>query len=213
MELRFRWKTALEWAEHAHFLSWFAGWVVTSVWAPIWAYAQGMGWLRVAEIAAIAIVYALALAVVSSTLWWKFVGRKRELLAMQAAHAATLLPAESTEDPDEMLPLPLAARLAFEAFEGTVLGMQANRQPNAPDGPLCFMAKKLFMADMPVYGKRFPSSKVTRLGTEITFSHDFKRDASVVEDERHVVAYTDLTAKRADLGAALEVLKGAYRDR
>ena len=122
-------------------------------------------------------------------------------------------PKELANDPEEMLPLQVAARLAYEAFEGTVLGMQAHRMPNAPDGPLCFMAEKLYEAEMPIYGKRFPSSKVMRLGTDILFSQKFKQDAAVVEDEGNRVTYTDLTAKRGEMAAAIEVLQGAYKDR
>ena len=130
---------------------------------------------------------------------------------------ATLLkrgaPKELTDDPTEVLPLQEAARLAYEAVEGTVLGMQAHRLPNAPDGPLCFMAEKLYMADMPIYGKRFPSSKVMRLDTDILFSQKFKQDAAVVEDENNRVTYTDLTAKRGEMTTAIEALQGAYKDR
>ena len=120
---------------------------------------------------------------------------------------------ELADDPEEVLPLQEAARLAYEAFEGAVLGMQAHRLPNASDGPLCFMAEKLFIAEMPVYGKRFPSSKVARLDADILFDQQFKRDAAVVEDEGHRVTYTDLTAKRGEMTTAIEVLQGAYKDR
>lgn len=212
MDVRKRWKTSLEWAEHAHFLWWLAGWLVTGIIAPVWAILQGNSWQQLLFLGALVLVCAMGLAFISSLLWWKFVGRKREQRASLAA-LATIAAAPAADDPEEVLPLQVAARLAYEAVEGTVLGMRASRIANAPDGPLCFMAEKLYEAEMPVYGKRFPSSKVMGLGTDILFSQKFKQDAAVVEDEGNRVTYTDLTAKRGEMTTAIEVLKGAYKDR
>lgn len=203
------WKTSLEWAEHAHFLWWFVGWFVTGIIVPVRNFLQEDSWQRLLFLGALVLVCAVALAFISSLLWWKFVGRKRE----RRANLAALATIDAAEDPEAVLPLQVAARLAYEAVEGAVLGMRANRIADAPDGPLCFMAERLFLAEMPVYGKRFPSSKTLRIGSDLLFDQRFKRDAAVVEDESHRVTYTDLTAKRGEMTTAIEELLGAYKDR
>lgn len=110
--------------------------------------------------------------------------------------------------PGRMIPLHDAARMAFEAIEGTVLEMTARRPASAPHGPLCFMATKLFTAGVPIYGKQVPSSRVSLVRDDFLFANEFARDATVAQDQTsHAVTFTDLTVKQRDAEAAIKVLK------
>ncbi len=110
--------------------------------------------------------------------------------------------------PARMIPLHDAARMAFEAVEGTVLEMTARRPANAPHGPLCFMATKLFTAKVDIYGKQVPSSQSLPIKDDFLSEHEFAKDATVAQHQSsHAVTFTDLKAKRGEVKAAIEEFK------
>lgn len=105
-----------------------------------------------------------------------------------------------------MMPLHDAARIALEASQGTVLEMMARRPANAPQGPLCFMATKLFTSPgVTVYGKHVPSSMLLPIKDDLLFANEFAKDATIAWDQHtKEVTYTDLQVKRSEALAAIE---------
>ena len=113
---------------------------------------------------------------------------------------------------DEFVSLQDAAREALEAIDGSTFSVAARRTFNAPRGALCFIAERLYMDEVPIYGKQIPSSKMLPIPSAALFGAAFAKDATVIEDDSsHHVTDTDLMVKRSDLDAAIESLKTRHR--
>lgn len=110
--------------------------------------------------------------------------------------------------PQTMIPLHDAARLALDAIDGSVLAVAARRQFNAPNGALCFVATRLFMDEIPIYGKQIPSSKLLKISADLLFANEFANNATIAQNmHAKEVTYIDLAIKKSDLNVAIIKLK------
>lgn len=107
-----------------------------------------------------------------------------------------------------MLPLTDAARKALEGIDGSTMSMVARRQMSAPNGALCYMATKLAMNGLPIYGRQIPSSTLRPVSDDAWLSTEFIKDATAAEDkDSHQVTYEDLMVKHSDFTIAMKKLK------
>lgn len=167
-----------------------------------------MGQSMTSDVVALLILVA-SLALIATAQWpglwrlaWSRIARTR------GAQLAD--PASIAADP-EFAPLSDAARLAFDAVENTAFAEAATSKFHSPRGPLSYMATMICMRvqpDVPLYGKRAPSTVLRQVAADAHFSNDFSESANeLCDNDDGAVTYTCLAIKRADLPRIIEHMK------
>jgi hypothetical protein len=107
-----------------------------------------------------------------------------------------------------IIPLSDAARIAFEALEGTSFADAAVEPNFAPGGPLRFSANKLLSGGIPIFGKRHPSQVSRPIPDEAFFNHEISKDAATLVDSgTGEVTHTDLVTIRGPVNAVIQKLR------
>lgn len=131
------------------------------------------------------------------------------VIATPVAFAATLVLTQQLVPRIGMVSLAKGARIAYEQLRGTLWAEAASRLrvDGTPEGILDYLGTGL-TAEIPVFGKYPPSTKLERIETRAVKTGTIEGGATYLElNDQHRTRIVDLTVRKSDLRKAIKHMR------
>lgn len=103
-----------------------------------------------------------------------------------------------------------AAKIAYESVEGTLLGGFARAHTR---GALWYMAHKIFYEVDIVWGKRVPSTKLSKIHTIAAHVYEFSDDCNTFKSPEGQVLWTEMAISKQEFKTALKQIQKEAAER